>query len=194
MVGTADNEMSVYVNGRRLGRDNRNWKKPTKFCIPKNTFVIGIKAKNYGGPGGISISFSNGQHTSTEWIYTTKRVANWAGPYVDDLDWKRAVSFGTNARCTRCPWRRNRHAWRSIRAGISGNAHWIWSNSWRHREVYFRFYFEQDPKVGRFDDYIAKITEIRKKPAFEGEIDGTHVTFHPEPSPTTIDNMENEGE
>ena len=51
MTCTADNEMSVYVNGKRLGRDNRNWKKATTFCLPKETFLVAVKAKNWGGPG-----------------------------------------------------------------------------------------------------------------------------------------------
>ena len=84
---------------------------------------------------GILVSFSNGQVSNTEWVYSTHRVSDWADPYLDDLDWKRAVAYGKNGNCRRCPWGRNQ-------AGFRSSAQWIWSNNWRHREVYFRFYVE----------------------------------------------------
>ncbi|XP_078352806.1 uncharacterized protein LOC144637620 [Oculina patagonica] len=113
---TCDDAMEMFADGRSLGRDNEDCRRPTYFIIPGNTRLISIKAKPSKFQGGILGSFSNGLVTNESWKCTDDFYLGWNIPHFDDSNWPLAVVV---AKYGDIPW--------GPIPVIAATAKWIWT-------------------------------------------------------------------
>jgi len=116
LFATCDNEMEVFLDGvKYTDAAMKDYQKTSKVSIPRNTHVIAIYGKDWGGAEGIIASTTTGIVTDGSWKCSSVKEDNWIMPDFDDSAWNNAdTSRGVNT---------NKGYWQDI----SKNALWIWS-------------------------------------------------------------------
>ena len=125
-VFTCDDEMEMFADGVRLGKDN-NWRLSTEYVIPGNTRVISVSGKDNGYDYGILGSLSNGMITNASWKCKDHEYPRWNFPDFDDSNWPAAVVVAKHGDS---PW--------GNRPRIASNAKWIWTAGENDQKVYCR--------------------------------------------------------
>ncbi|WP_146113445.1 hypothetical protein [Paenibacillus sp. PCH8] len=137
---TADNEFTLFINGKQTGNGN-DWTKAYTFpiAIQTGTNVIAVQAKDLGLYAGLLADLSYGDEnlvTDFNWKVSERYIQGWEQPKFDDTSWSRASDFG---RYGSDPWKK-----------ISGmpeetSARWIWAGKTNVdtpvSEAYFRISF-----------------------------------------------------
>ena len=118
--------MEMFADGISLGKDNSHWKTAGSFVVPRDTRVVSVIAKNWGGNFGILGSFSNGLVTNESQKCSNVWFPGWNSPDFDDGQWPDAVVVGNHGDR---PW--------GFISGILKTAKWIWADG-QHTEVYCR--------------------------------------------------------
>ncbi len=137
---TADDEFTLFINGRQTGKGT-DWAKAYTFPVPiqSGINVIAVQAKDIGLYAGLLADLSYGDEnlvTDFNWKVSERYVEGWEQPKFDDSSWSRATDFG---RYGSDPWKQ-----------ISGmpeetSARWIWAGKTNVdapvSEAYFRISF-----------------------------------------------------
>lgn len=108
---TADNEFTLYINGRKVG-SGTSWMKPMKMDITPGVkagpLVLAVEAENTtfkgsnsaGLLGRVQVDFAEGpamiQFTDGSWKVSDKKIIDWNTLYISDNDWKSAKVLGRN--------------------------------------------------------------------------------------------------
>ncbi|MBI1871608.1 MAG: S8 family serine peptidase [Chlamydiae bacterium] len=133
---TADNQFSLYQNGKLIGGSSEWWKTKSFGLNVNKGDVIAFKVDNFGGPGGLIASMDyNGKTivSNTTWVVTTESMSgnnnSWTSQNYDTSSWLNASSLGENGSS---PW--------GIRPGIDASAEWVGPSDFESNPVaYFRF-------------------------------------------------------
>ncbi|WP_315793324.1 hypothetical protein [Paenibacillus sp. BIC5C1] len=137
---TADNEFTLYLNGKVIGTGN-DWSRAYTFPLQIQTGknVIAIQAKDLGSYAGLLADLSYMDEnivTDFNWKVSERYAGGWEQSNFDDSSWSRATDFG---RYGTSPWNQ-----------ITGmpeetSARWIWAGSSNYNspvtEGYFRISF-----------------------------------------------------
>ncbi|HZV33337.1 MAG TPA: c-type cytochrome, partial [Verrucomicrobiae bacterium] len=101
----ADDQMTVYINGRKIG-DAVGWDKATVHDVTKDLHegenLIAIRGTNISGPAAIIAMLEISQPkkekefvvTDTNWISTTNEMKGWYSNDFNPVGWTRVVSLG----------------------------------------------------------------------------------------------------
>lgn len=134
---TCDYALRVFVDGHQIGLESQGFNTVTKYVIPPNSNVIGLRC-HIGArlDGGILGSFSNGLITNASWRCSDVTEQGWSEAGFDDSSWKHATVHAINS---------YHNASLSVPRGpllqIVEGAAWIWTanNSIHNSTVYCRF-------------------------------------------------------
>ncbi|GGH46526.1 hypothetical protein GCM10008014_09240 [Paenibacillus silvae] len=137
---TADNEFTLYVNGKTIGTGN-DWTKAYTFQVPiqSGNNVVAVKATDWGSYAGFLADLRYMEDsivTDMNWKVSEHYASGWEDSKFDDSAWSRASDFG----------RYGASPWNQI-AGMPDDtsAHWIWAGNSNintpSTEVYFRISF-----------------------------------------------------
>ncbi|WP_440111370.1 galactose-binding domain-containing protein [Paenibacillus sp. QZ-Y1] len=138
---TADDEFTLFVNGKQTGKGT-DWSKAYTFPVQIQTGknVIAVQAKDIGIYAGLLADLSYGDEnivTDFNWKVSERYVEGWEQQNFDDASWSRATDFG---RYGSDPWKQ-----------VSGmpqetSARWIWAGKTNYNapvtEAYFRISFQ----------------------------------------------------
>ncbi len=137
---TADNEFSLFVNGKQAGKGD-DWTKAYTFpvSIQPGTNVIAVQAKDWGSYAGLLADLSYEDEnlvTDFNWKVSERYVEGWEQPRFDDTSWARASDFG----------RYGIDPWQQIQGmPEETSARWIWAGKTNVdapvTEAYFRITF-----------------------------------------------------
>jgi len=112
-IGTADNEMELYINGKRIADENSafaEWKKLTDVDVTgtivkgHNTIAISVlnttdKASPAGLIGKCELVFADGLVRTVmidpAWKVSNQKVAGWEKSDFNDSQWSHAVAFAS---------------------------------------------------------------------------------------------------
>ncbi|HVC95562.1 MAG TPA: c-type cytochrome [Pirellulales bacterium] len=112
VVALADDRMTIYLNGRKLG-DVEGAKNLVRIdvadSIVKGTNLLAIEANNAAGEAGVlarlEIVYDDGTSSrlssDTTWLVSATEQPDWRLPEFDDSQWEKAASFG---RLGVAPW------------------------------------------------------------------------------------------
>ncbi|UPK42511.1 discoidin domain-containing protein [Paenibacillus pabuli] len=157
---TADNEFTLYFNGKAIGTGN-DWSKAYTFPLQIQTGknVIAVQAKDLGSYAGLLADLSYMDEnivTDFNWKVSDRYVGGWEQPNFEDASWSRATDFG---RFGASPWNQ-----------ITGmpedtSARWIWAGSSNYNtpitEGYFRISFNVN------EDGLAVSNPVQSSGQFE---------------------------
>lgn len=172
---TADNEFSLYVNGKQIGK-GEDWTKTYTFPVPvqPGTNVIAVQAKDFGVYAGLLADLVyNDENLVTDfnWKASERYIEGWEQPRFDDTSWARASDFG----------RYGIEPWKQIEGMPEDtSARWIWAGKTNVdtpvTEAYFRisFYVSEDglaisnpfTSSGQFEQVDYQLKPTQPMPSF----------------------------
>lgn len=106
LVATGDDELTIYVNGREVGRST-HWKQPVSVdatgFLRMGTNILAVRGKN-GAPGTAAIlvkleirspnMFGQFVLSDTTWVTSSTETEGWQREPQQPGEWSRAVSLG----------------------------------------------------------------------------------------------------
>ncbi|NLC58588.1 MAG: family 78 glycoside hydrolase catalytic domain [Armatimonadetes bacterium] len=109
---SADNEYTLFINGRRIGQDSA-WETVESHdvaaALRPGRNVVAIQARNEGGPAGLTfglvVKCADGQEirllSGPEWLCAASAAGEWSAAEFEDRHWARAAVV---ARLGDQPW------------------------------------------------------------------------------------------
>ncbi|XP_031572572.1 uncharacterized protein LOC116306633 isoform X2 [Actinia tenebrosa] len=95
---TCDNTLRVFVDGQQIGLESQGYGTVTKYVIPPNSNVIGLRCRiGATKNGGILGSFSNGLITNSSWRCSAVAEQGWNVAGFDDSSWDHATMHSINS-------------------------------------------------------------------------------------------------
>jgi putative heme-binding domain-containing protein len=100
---SADDEAEVFLNGKPVAVCT-DWNQPVRaevsMRLHHGTNVLGVRARNREGPGGLLVHLNMGGAESqqvisdTNWVFSTRDVEDWTSLDFDDDAWSQATLLG----------------------------------------------------------------------------------------------------